>query len=59
MKELIKVFEKDIKSENFTRKEIIIYGIIAPIALILACGFAEWLSKFQGNGQPNQLATKK
>ena len=46
MKELIKVFEKDIKSENFTRKEIIIYGIIAPIALILVCGLAEWLSKF-------------
>ena len=46
MKELIKVFEKDIKSENFTRKEIIIYGIIAPIALILASGLAEWLSKF-------------
>lgn len=46
MKELIKVFEKDIKGENFTRKEIIIYGIIAPIALILVCGLAEWLSKF-------------
>ena len=46
MKELIKVFEKDIKSENFTRKEIIIYGIIAPLALILVCGLAEWLSKF-------------
>lgn len=46
MKELIKVFEKDIKSENFTRKEIVIYGIIAPLALILVCGLAEWLSKF-------------
>lgn len=44
MKELIKVFEKDIKSENFTRKEIVIYGIIAPLALILVCGLAEWLS---------------
>ena len=46
MKELFEVFEKDIKSENFTRKEIIIYGIIAPLALILVCGLAEWLSKF-------------
>lgn len=46
MKELMKVFEKDIKSENFTRKEIVIYGIIAPLALILVCGLAEWLSKF-------------
>lgn len=46
MKELIKVFEKDIKSENFSNKEIVIYGIIAPLALILVCGLAEWLSKF-------------
>ncbi len=44
MKELFEIFEKDIKSENFTRKEIVIYGIIAPLALILVCGFAEWLS---------------
>lgn len=46
MKELFEIFEKDIKSENFTRKEIVIYGVIAPLALILACGIAEWLSKF-------------
>ena len=45
MKELWQVFEKDIKSENFTRKEIIIYGIIAPLALLLVCGFAEWLNQ--------------
>lgn len=44
MKELFEIFEKDIKSENFTRKEIVIYGVIAPLALILVCGFAEWLS---------------
>ena len=45
MKELFEIFEKDIMSENFTRKEIVIYGIIAPLALILVCGLAEWLSK--------------
>ena len=44
MKELFEIFDKDIKSENFTRKEKVIYGIIAPLALILVCGFAEWLS---------------
>ena len=44
MKELFEIFEKDIKSENFTRKEIVIYGVIAPLALILVCGIAEWLS---------------
>lgn len=46
MKEFFEIFEKDIKSENFTCKEIVIYGIIAPLALILVCGLAEWLSKF-------------
>ena len=45
MKELFEIFEKDIMSENFTRKEIVIYGIIAPLALILVCELAEWLSK--------------
>lgn len=45
MKELVKVFEKDIESEDFTRREMVIYGIIAPVALILVCGLAEWLSK--------------
>ena len=46
MKELLEILEKDIKSENFTRKEIVIYGIITPLALVLVCGLAEWLSKF-------------
>ena len=43
MKDFWQVFEKDIKSENFTRKEIVIYGIVAPVVLILACGLADWL----------------
>lgn len=46
MKELIKVFEKDIKSENFTRTEIVIYGIIAPLALVAVCGLAEVIMNF-------------
>lgn len=46
MKELLEILEKDIMSENFTRKEIVIYGIIAPLALVLVCGLAECLSKF-------------
>ena len=46
MKELIKVFEKDIKSENFTRTEIVIYGIIAPLALAAVCGLAEVIMNF-------------
>lgn len=46
MKELTKVFEKDIKSENFTRTEIVIYGIIAPLALVAVCGLAEVIMNF-------------
>lgn len=45
MKDFWQVFEKDIKSENFTRKEIVIYGIIAPVVLVVACMFADWLIK--------------
>lgn len=43
MRELLKVFEKDIAQENFTRREILIYGIIAPLVLILICGLAEYI----------------
>jgi len=45
MKELFEILSKDIKSENFTRKEIVVYGIIAPICLIAACVVAEMLNK--------------
>lgn len=41
MRELFEILSKDIKSENFTLREIIIYGIIAPLGLIAACVLAE------------------
>lgn len=37
MKGLFKLFEKDIMSENFTQKEMFIYGVIAPLAFIAVC----------------------
>lgn len=40
MKEFLKIMWKDIKSENFTRKEYIVYGIVAPLVLMLLCGLA-------------------
>ena len=46
MKEFFEIFEKDIKSDNFTRKEIVIYGIIAPLALVAVCGLAEVIMNF-------------
>ena len=41
MKELYYIMMKDFKEENFTLKEWIIYGVVAPIAVILMCGIAE------------------
>jgi len=41
MRELIEVLQKDIMSENFTRREFVLYGIVAPLALIAACVIAE------------------
>ncbi len=43
MRELFEIMSKDIQSESFTRREVIVYGIIAPLALVGLCGFAEWL----------------
>lgn len=40
MKELLEIMEKDIMSENFTKKEYVIYGIVAPVVLVLVCGLA-------------------
>ena len=38
MKEFLKIMGKDIMSENFTKKEYVVYGIIAPLVLVLVCG---------------------
>lgn len=40
MKEFMEIMGKDILSENFTRKEYVVYGIVAPLALIIICGLA-------------------
>jgi hypothetical protein len=41
MKELFEIMMKDILSEDFTKREYIIYGIMAPLGLIAACMLAE------------------
>ena len=40
MKEFVKIMEKDIMSEKFTKKEYVVYGIVAPLVLVLVCGLA-------------------
>lgn len=43
MKRFFEFIEKDILSEEFTTKEYVVYGIIAPIALIVLMGIAGWI----------------
>lgn len=38
MKEFLEIMGKDILSENFTKKEYVVYGIVAPLVLVLLCG---------------------
>lgn len=40
MKEFLKIMGKDIMKENFTRKEYVVYCIVAPLMLVLVCGLA-------------------
>ena len=31
---------KDFLSEKFTRRQYVVYGIVAPLVLVLVCGLA-------------------
>lgn len=44
LKEIYSVLHKDIEAEGFTKREFVIFGIIAPLTLIAACVLAEWLN---------------
>jgi hypothetical protein len=43
MKKFFDIIGKDILSENFTRREYVVYGIVAPLVLVLVCGLADSL----------------
>ena len=43
MKELIEILLKDIKDENFSKREYIVYGILTPIVLVALMAIAGWL----------------
>jgi hypothetical protein len=40
MKELMNIMAKDILKENFSRKEMVVYGVFAPAALVVICMIA-------------------
>jgi hypothetical protein len=41
---------KDILSENFTRRQYVVYGIVAPLVLVLVCGLAGSLARRKKGG---------
>lgn len=43
MKEFFETMEKDYQKENFTKQEMIIYGIIAPVVLVAVMALAGWM----------------
>jgi hypothetical protein len=45
MKEFLKMMEKDYLTEGFSRKEWVIYGIFAPVVLVIGCVIAEMIGK--------------
>lgn len=40
MKKFMEIMGNDILSENFTRREYVVYGIVAPLVLVLVCVLA-------------------
>ena len=41
MKDILKMMEKDYMSEGFSKREWMIYGIIAPMVFVVGCVIAE------------------
>ena len=45
MKDFLKMMEKDYMSEGFTAREWVIYGVIAPMVLVIGCVIGELIVK--------------
>ena len=43
MKEFFNVMFEDLKQEGFTKKEIVIYGVVVPLTFIATLGIAGWI----------------
>ena len=43
MKKFFDIMKKDILSENFTNKELVIYGVLTPIVLFAVMALAGWM----------------
>lgn len=49
MKEFLKIMGMDILSENFSRKQMVVYGIVAPLVLISIMAIAGWMNQVSNN----------
>ena len=49
MKEFWQTMEKDIQKENFTKNEWLVYGVIAPMALVLVIALISLLEEMVNN----------
>lgn len=36
---------EDMKQDGFTKKEVVIYGVVVPLAFIAALGIAGWIEQ--------------
>lgn len=45
MKEFFDIMLQDLKKEGFTKKEVLIYGVVVPLAFILTFGVAGWIEQ--------------
>ena len=36
---------EDMKQEGFTKKEVVIYGVVVPLAFIATLGIAGWIEQ--------------
>ena len=43
MKEFFNIMFEDLKQEGFSKKEVVIYAVVVPVACILVIGIAGWI----------------
>lgn len=45
MKEFFNIMFEDMKQEGFTKKEVVIYGVVVPLAFIATLGIVGWIEQ--------------
>ena len=50
MKEFLKTMEKDIQAENFSKSDMVVYGILYPLILVLTAILISIIEDMVNNG---------